>query len=179
MATVAIDAGHGGRDWGASYMGRKEKDDNLNLAFAVGSILENNGIDVFYTRVDDVYDAPFDKAVKGNNSGADLFVSLHRNATSSPVKYSGISTLVYEDSGIRGTLARNINEELEELGFANLGVIESPSLAVLRRTKMPAVLVEAGFIDNPIDNERFDEYFDEIAAAIASGILDTLNMTPR
>ena len=81
MATVAIDPGHGGRDWGASYMGRKEKEDNLNLAFAVGSILENNGIDVFYTRVDDVYDSPYEKAVKANNSGADLFVSLHRNAT--------------------------------------------------------------------------------------------------
>ena len=179
MASVVIDAGHGGRDFGASYMGRREKDDNLNLAFAVGSVLENNGVDVFYTRVDDIYDSPYEKAVKGNETGADLFISLHRNATASPNKYSGISTLVFEDSGIRGTLARNINDELEEVGFANLGVIEAPSIAVLRRTKMPAVLVETGFIDNPVDNALFDETFDEIAAAIASGILDTLNMQPR
>ena len=44
--TIAIDAGHGGADLGASYNGRNEKDDNLNLALAVGQILENNGIDI-------------------------------------------------------------------------------------------------------------------------------------
>lgn len=175
MAKVAIDAGHGGEDWGASYMGRKEKDDVLNLAFAVGSILENNGVDVFYTRVEDVYDTPFQKAQKANASGANLFVSLHRNATENPGQGSGISTLVYNDSGVRGELARNINSELADLGFRNLGVIERPNLVVLKRTKMPAVLVEAGFIDNPSDNAKFDEDFNEIAAAIAAGILDTLN----
>ena len=47
---IVIDAGHGGSDLGASYNGRNEKDDNLRLALAVGQILENNGIDVVYTR---------------------------------------------------------------------------------------------------------------------------------
>lgn len=43
---IVIDPGHGGSDWGASYEGRKEKDDNLNLALAVGRILQNNGVDI-------------------------------------------------------------------------------------------------------------------------------------
>lgn len=48
-------------------------------------------------------------------------------------------------------------------------------MIVLRKTQMPAVLVEAGFIDNPEDNKRFDAQFDEIAAAVASGILNVID----
>ena len=53
MARIVIDAGHGGRDLGAAYNGRQEKDDNLDLAVAVGQILKNNGYDVVYTRNSD------------------------------------------------------------------------------------------------------------------------------
>ena len=60
--SVVIDAGHGGADNGAIYKGRKEKDDNLRLALEVGKILSQNGVDVTYTRVDDTYDTPFEKA---------------------------------------------------------------------------------------------------------------------
>ncbi len=78
---VVIDAGHGGDyDPGAVFEGRREKDDNLRLALAVGDILERNGVDVFYTRVTDVYDSPLEKARMANRSGADLFVSLHDDA---------------------------------------------------------------------------------------------------
>ena len=70
-----IDAGHGGADFGATYNGRQEKDDNLRLALAVGEILSENGIDVEYTRTTDVYQTPFEKATLGNQSGADFFIS--------------------------------------------------------------------------------------------------------
>lgn len=174
--TIVIDPGHGGSDWGATYEGRKEKDDNLNLALAVGRILENNGINVEYTRTDDVYNTPLEKAMMGNNAGADFFISFHRNATGVPQKSTGIETLVYNDSGIKAEMARNINRELANLGFLNRGVIERPNLVVLKRTKMPALLIETGFIDNEKDNEKFDAQFNEIAAAIAEGILETLDM---
>ena len=59
MAKVVVDAGHGGSDPGAVYEGRQEKDDNLALALAVGSILAENGVDVVYTRTDDSYETPF------------------------------------------------------------------------------------------------------------------------
>lgn len=173
---IVIDAGHGGSDWGASFEGRKEKDDVLNLAFAVGQILENAGIDVEYTRTTDVYNTPFEKATMVNNADADFFISLHRNATGTPGLGTGIETLVFNDSGIKAEMARNINENLEAVGFANRGVTERPNLVVLKRTRMPALLVEAGFIDNPADNARFDANFNSIAEAIADGILDTLDM---
>ena len=115
--SVILDAGHGGAEPGAMYQGRREKDDTLRLALAVGEKLENRGVDVMYTRTTDVYDSPLEKAQIANRSGADLFVSLHRNA----------------------------------------------------------MLVEAGFIDNPEDNQLFDENFDAIAQGIADGILATFS----
>ncbi|MDE5780745.1 MAG: N-acetylmuramoyl-L-alanine amidase [Lachnospiraceae bacterium] len=175
--TVVIDAGHGGSDFGATYNGRKEKDDNLNLALAVGDILKQNGVDVYFTRTSDVYNTPYEKAVMGNNSGADFFVSIHRNAVPESNTSTGIETLVYDDSGIKAEMARNINANLAALGFGNRGVIERPNLVVLKRTKMPAVLVEAGFINNDKDNELFDTKFNEIAQAIADGILETIRET--
>ncbi len=178
---VAIDAGHGGSDPGAVYGSRREKDDTLRLANAVGRILEQNGVDVFYVRTDDEYETPFKKATDANNAGVDYFVSIHRNSSEEPNQYDGIETLVYNDDGVKATMARNINAELEKVGFRNLGVDERPNLVVLRRTQMPAVLVEAGFINSDKDNRIFDDNFETIAQGIADGILDTLydnrNMT--
>ncbi|MCI8465028.1 MAG: N-acetylmuramoyl-L-alanine amidase [Lachnospiraceae bacterium] len=171
---VILDAGHGGRDPGAVYQDRKEKDDALALALAVGEILEQAGVDVAYTRTEDVYNTPYEKAVMGNNSGADYFISIHRNATAAPGGASGIETLVYSKGGEAERLAENINDELEDVGFENRGITERPNLVVLRRTSMPAVLVEAGFIDSPTDNEQFDRQFNEIARAIAEGFLKTV-----
>lgn len=171
---IALDAGHGGSDPGAVYKGRQEKDDTLDLTLAVGDILKKNGIDVYYTRTTDEYETPFKKATDANNSGADLFVSIHRNSSENPNQYSGVETLVYSDTGLKAEVARNINNQLEDAGFKNLGVDERKNLVVLKRTKMPAVLVEAGFINNDKDNYLFDEEFDSIAQAIADGILESI-----
>ena len=171
---IALVAGHGGSDPGAVYKGRQEKDDTLDLTLAVGDILKKNGIDVYYTRTTDEYETPFKKATDANNSGADLFVSIHRNSSENPNQYSGVETLVYSDTGLKAEVARNINNQLEDAGFKNLGVDERKNLVVLKRTKMPAVLVEAGFINNDKDNYLFDEEFDSIAQAIADGILESI-----
>ena len=171
---IALDAGHGGSDPGAVYKGRQEKEDTLDLTLAVGDILKKNGINVYYTRTTDEYETPFKKATDANNSGADLFVSIHRNSSENPNQYSGVETLVYSDTGLKAEVARNINNQLEDAGFKNLGVDERKNLVVLKRTKMPAVLVEAGFINNDKDNYLFDEEFDSIAQAIADGILESI-----
>lgn len=176
---IAVDAGHGGSDYGATYNGRAEKDDNLKLALAVGDILEKNGIDVIYTRTTDEYETPFKKATDANDAKADYFVSIHRNSSPMPNQYTGVETLVYNNSGIKSQMAANINSELEKAGFKNLGITERPNLVVLKRTKMPAVLVEAGFINNDKDNETFDKNFNQIANGIADGILKTLGITPK
>jgi len=172
---VAVDAGHGGSDSGAVFGNRKEKDDTLRLANAVGKELEKNGVDVYYIRTTDEYETPFKKATDANNAGADYFLSIHRNSSDIPGQYTGAQSLVYDDSGIKAKMARNINAELEKVGFKNLGIDERPNLVVLKRTKMPSVLTEVGFINNKNDNELFDNNFDAIAKAIADGVLSTIN----
>lgn len=171
---IMIDAGHGGYDNGATYEGRLEKNDNLELALAVGEILQAQGYDVEYTRTEDVYDSPVQKARIGNASGADFFVSIHRNSSPTPNQYNGVQTLIYDNSGIKAVMAENINKELEKVGYRNINVAERPDLAVLRRTSMPAVLVEAGFINSDIDNNLWDTKFSDTAEAIAAGIDETI-----
>ena len=173
--SIMLDAGHGGVEPGAVYNGRNEKDDTLKLVLAIGEILQNNGIEVLYTRTTDIYETPFEKAMKANRAGVDFFISIHRNSFPTDNQVSGVESLVYDLSGIKYEMAQEINEQLEAIGFVNLGVKARPNLVVLKRTQMPAVLVEVGFINSDTDNLLFDENFYDIAQAIASGILDTLN----
>lgn len=174
MAAVILDAGHGGADWGAEYNGRLEKDDNLRLTLAIGEILQNAGVKVLYTRTEDVYDLPTEKARIVNESGADYLVSIHRNSSPYPNQYTGVESLVYNRDGIAGKMAANINEQLERIGFVNQGVNERRNLIVLNRTRIPAVLVEVGFINSDADNYLFDTRFYETAEAIAAGIIETI-----
>lgn len=174
MARVVLDAGHGGENPGAIYNGRQEKDDALALTLEIGRILEENGVEVIYTRETDVFETPLQKAQEANRAGADYFVSIHRNSSPVPNQYTGIETLVFNRYGEAARLAYNINEELEEVGFENQGVNERTNLAVLRRTQMPAVLVEVGFINTEADNALLDARFDDVARAIADGILETV-----
>ena len=161
--SIMLDAGHGGaKDPGAVYEGRQEKDDNLKLVLAIGEILSDRGLDVEYTRTTDVYETPYEKAVKANNAGVDLFISIHRNSFPVDNEVEGVESLVYDLSGLKYEMAQNINEQLEGVGFVNLGVKARPNL------------VEVGFINSDTDNQLFDDNFQDIAQAIADGILDTL-----
>ena len=177
--SVMLDAGHGGVNPGAVYEGRQEKDDALALVLAIGPVLQNNGIDVLYTRTTDVYQTPLQKAELANDANVDYFVSIHRNSFPEDNVVSGVESLVYDLSGVKYEMAQNINSQLETVGFVNLGVKARPNLIVLRRTKMPAVLVEAGFINSNTDNMLFDANFQAIAQAIADGIIETINVQPE
>ncbi len=174
MAKIAIDAGHGGTDPGAVYQGRQEKDDNLKLALAVGERLQNAGVDVFYTRTEDIYQTPYQKAMAANESNADFLMSFHRNSSEYPNQYTGVETLVYDNNGKKVEVAEEINNSLENIGFRNNGVKIRPGLVILRRSRMPAVLVETGFINSEEDNMLFDEEFDRIADTIADAVFQTV-----
>lgn len=176
MPLIVLDAGHGGANPGAVYQGRQEKDDALSLTLAIGRILENRGVDVYYTRTTDIYESPYQKAQEGNQVGADYFISIHRNSSPYPNQYSGVESLVYSRYGAAARMADNINQQLEAVGFLNQGVNERTNLVVLNRTQMPAVLVEVGFINTDADNQLLDARFYDIAQAIADGILITLGM---
>ncbi len=175
--TIIIDPGHGGFDPGAVYENRKEKDDNLRLALAVGQELQNAGYQIIYTRTDDRYDSPYDKAQISNSAGGDLFLSFHRNFAETPDLYQGVQALVYDKNPLALRVAKNVNEELESIGFKNLGIESRKELVVLRRTSMPAVLLEVSFINSVEDNRLFDEKFDAIANAIATGVERALPLT--
>jgi N-acetylmuramoyl-L-alanine amidase len=174
MALVVLDAGHGGDNPGAVYNGRQEKDDVLALTLAIGNILEDNGVNVYYTRTTDIYESPLQKAQEGNAAGADYFVSIHRNSSPYPNQYTGVETLVYNRYGEAARLAKNINAQLVKVGYEDQGVNERTNLVVLKKTYMPAVLVEVGFINTDADNALFDSKFNETARAIADGILQTV-----
>ena len=104
--TIIIDPGHGGFDPGAVYENRKEKDDNLRLALAVGQELQNAGYQIIYTRTDDRYDSPYDKAQIANSAGGDLFLSFHRNFAETPDLYQGVQALVYDKNPLALRVAK-------------------------------------------------------------------------
>ena len=106
--SIMLDAGHGGRDPGAVYNGRQEKDDVLKLVLAIGEILQNSGIDVEYTRTTDIYETPFQKATEANEAGVDFFISIHRNSSPLANQYMGVESLIYNLSGIKYEMAENI-----------------------------------------------------------------------
>ncbi len=87
-----------------------------------------------------------------------------------------METLVYDKSGVKLEMAEAVDQALADLGFKNLGVKERPGLVVLRRTKMPAILIEAGFLNNDGDNALFDQTQDEMAQAIADAVASTLGI---
>ncbi len=68
------------------------------------------------------------KARLGNESGADYFISFHRNASPNANEYQGVETLVFDDNGIKAEMARNVNVNLEQVGFRNIGVKEQQIL---------------------------------------------------
>lgn len=172
---IILDAGHGGFDNGATYRGRAEKDDVLRLTLDVGRQLEKDGYSVAYIRTEDVYESPYRKAEKANQTGGDIFISFHRNSGVEENLYNGVQALVYSTEGKEAVaLGEAINENLEKLGFQNLGVEAIPDLIVLHKTQMPAVLMEVGFINSDKDNELWDEKYTEIVQEIVSGIEETV-----
>ena len=172
---IILDAGHGGFDNGATYRGRAEKDDVLRLTLDVGQQLEKDGYSVAYIRTEDVYESPYRKAEKANQTSGDIFISFHRNSGVEENLYNGVQALVYSTEGKEAVaLGEAINENLEKLGFQNLGVEAIPDLIVLHKTQMPAVLMEVGFINSDKDNELWDEKYTEIVQEIVSGIEETV-----
>uniref|UniRef100_UPI0018765A93 N-acetylmuramoyl-L-alanine amidase n=1 Tax=Streptococcus suis TaxID=1307 RepID=UPI0018765A93 len=192
--TVYIDPGHGGRDSGASYGGVHEK----NLALSVANKLRDNlvqrGINVLMTRDGD-YDVDFktERSRMTNESNADLFISIHFNATGAGVSNAtGIETYWYQydpeyqpkinkemhnnptrlaESEI---LANKVQESLiKETGAVNRGV-RRETFAVLRETAIPAILVELGFMDNPSELQviKQDSYHTRLAKALAQGVMN-------
>ena len=108
---------------------------------------------------------------QANAFGADYFISLHTNASTNN-SISGSEALVYTEPSIASELGKDILIWLNRLtGLRNRGIIERPGLYVLRKTQMPAVLVEMGFISNPSDARLMNDSPELFAEGIYNGIL--------
>lgn len=175
--TFMLDAGHGGSDSGAVYNGRLEKNDNLRITLAVGERLARSGERVLYTRTDDsTVDLTY-RSTMANSAGATYFVSFHRNSASTVGR--GVEVYYYTGLSAQSTAARMaapVQDALVACGFHNRGVKQA-KFSVLRRTSMPAILVELAFINNEAENAKLDSEFDRIADAIASTLLSFVGKT--
>jgi N-acetylmuramoyl-L-alanine amidase len=178
MATVVLDAGHGGYDAGAVNGDRYEKTDNLRMTKAVGGILQANGVNVIYTRTGDEYISLGERVNIANNSGADMFVSFHRNSAVDPAA-NGFENYVAPTATAKSKQwAKTVYDDIADTNiFLNRGLKEA-NYYVLANTRMPAQLLELGFISNSGDNERFDANFNRLAEEAANGIMTDLGVTP-
>ncbi len=185
---IFIDQGHNPREFntGAEGNGLYEQDITYNIGVLLYDLFLNNPD--FTPRLsrptpDTLLGSSNSSSLTArvnlaNSWGADVFISLHTNAAVNP-NATGCETLIYSrTSTVAFGLATDIVEELSRItGLRNRGVIERPGLYVLKKTAMPAVLVEMGFITNAEDAELMQYSPGLFATGIYRGVLKYYNLT--
>lgn len=185
--TVCIDPGHGGEDPGAIHTDAdgtiwRESDINLGVALMVQDILDANNVKVVMTRETDKTVGLTTRAPYANQQQTALFVSIHTNSFAGEAA-NGIETwgTLEKSATYAGVtdkdLAKNIqNAVIDKTDANDRGIKDTTTLAVIRGSIMPSVLIEVGFISNPAERELMfsDTYRKKLAEGIAEGILKTL-----
>ncbi|MGB9804102.1 N-acetylmuramoyl-L-alanine amidase, partial [Desulfofundulus sp.] len=168
---IVLDLGHGGQDPGAVGFGLQEKDVVLALGKYVLSFLEDYEVKVVPTRTSDINVSLDERANLANQQNADFFCSLHVNSGGG----SGFESYIHPDASqqtqsLAAALHREIAKFYLERGFPDRG-LKKANFAVLRKTKMPAVLLENLFIDNPRDAAFLADssFLRDLALAITGG----------
>lgn len=177
MKTICIDPGHGGKDPGATGGGVQEKAVALNVAKKISAFLEVQGCTVMLTRETDVFIELSDRARMANAAKADLFVSIHCNSVEGNARATGMEVYHYTHASEASKhAARAIYDKLLPVSGLRGRGVKADNFAVLRETKMPAVLIELGFISNPDDCRKLTDsaWQDDAAQAIADGIIEAL-----
>lgn len=174
---VVLDAGHGAKDSGAvGVTGKYEKNFNLAIVLKTAALLKKeSNIDVVLTRSDDTFLELKDRAAMANNLKADLFISVHANSSASSAA-SGTETYYQREAS--KALAKVMHKYLvEATGLSDRGV-RYGNFHVIRETKMPAVLLEVGYLSNKKDETLlFTEALqNKVAASIVSGIKEYLGI---
>lgn len=175
--TVVLDAGHGGSDPGApSIDGKREKTFNLSLVLKVRALLQSDSrLNLVLTREGDTYPTLDDRVNLANGLNADLFVSIHTNSNNS-ASINGTET--YYNRPDSKAFAELMHAKIvAAAGLRDRGV-KTAGFVVIRETKMPAVLLEIGYLSSKIDNDKLwnDGFQNKVAAAIAAGIKQQLNL---
>ena len=178
---IYIDQGHNpvNPNAGAEGSGYREQDLVYEIGVILAEILEENGFETRLSRTSPTEQIGTSNLTslqarvgEANAWGADYFISLHTNASANP-SAGGSEALVYRNGTVAARLASSILEQLNlSTGLRNRGVVARPGLYVLRKTNMPAVLVELGFITNPAEAELMANSPRLFAGGIANGIID-------
>jgi len=168
---IALDPGHGGTDPGAVGNGFREKDLALQLALNIGEHLKGYGFDVFFTRTTDIYLPLKTRTDRINAAKPIASLSVHINSFYLPTA-NGIEIFHHPKSPKADKeLVTGIWEMVKDLGFRQRGV-KTKNLHMLREisSKIPAGLIEVGFIKNKADVDRLLNNLQEVSRAIAGGI---------
>lgn len=187
---IVIDAGHGVPDEGAeSSNGTTEAESNLKIALKVQNLLEQSGATVILTRSDEnaIYDidsktlkqkkiSDIHNRVKiGNESSADIFVSIHLNKIPQE-QYWGWQTFYKEESAEGQKLATSIQNSLNETiqKENNRVPMKIDNIYIIKHVEIPISIVECGFLSNPEEEQLLltDEYQNKLAWGIYTGIMD-------
>ena len=182
--TIVIDPGHGGKDPGAVFGSLYEKDIILNISLKLQQALLDLGYNVIMTRETDVFVELYDRPEIANKANADLFISIHANSNIKP-EIHGLEVLYA--SALEATLklddqypfANSIYDNILALtgNSGTRSIVNSPRLAVLRRTYMPAVLIEVGYMSNAKERELIvtEAFQTNVVDGIVNGIIQYFN----
>lgn len=182
---ICIDPGHGPGTVNGSPDGTyKEREFAWDMGQRITALLEEAGVSVVLTRLEDTKPSLTQRAMVSNNMGADLFVSLHSNAAGSSGWSDPSGLLIYTSqagaTAERNKLARSILSKMEAAGVKLFGgELAHNGYTVLTATNAPAVLIEYGFHTNAGDVARLKDsaYRDKLAEATTAGILDYLGLS--
>ena len=174
-----LDFGHGGKDSGAVSANKtKESDTVLKIGMLIKNNLEKEGEKVVTTREKDLYYSLDYRSSKANKENCDYFVSIHMNSSTNK-SAKGVEVWVYDEKSKLYTLSKDICTNLSKsINTPNRGVKISKSFSVLRKTKMPALLIEIDFISNPSveSNLASEKYIKDISSSISSTLLSFANI---
>ena len=172
--TVVIDAGHGGKDPGAtSVLGFYEKGINLSVAHKVARLLEQRGLRVKMTRTSDRFVELEERAAIANRLRADLFVSIHSDSFPKSTRRGYTVYIARSASSSSRRAASAIARSMSGTGLNSFGV-QTANYHVLTGTRGPAVLVEMGYLSNRREAAllRSSSFQNRLAQAVADGISD-------
>ena len=182
--TIIIDAGHGGKDGGAEIEGVKEKDINLNIAFALKNAIEEKGANVILTRNSDKdlsdenakrrKKSDFDKRIEIiNNTNPDIYLSIHQNIFAS-TKYRGAQVFYVTSNHNNKILAEHLQKELNEFTKTNRKSKKMTGKYMYDKLNPTGVLIECGFLSNYFDRTNLlnENYIKKLSAKITEALIN-------
>lgn len=176
---IVVDIGHGGKDNGTTNKGFAErvvyeKDVNLEIGLKlIKELSKEDDIKVITTRTDDTFVELADRVEVSNKNNADIFISVHCNATADgDNRVRGLETYYYNSSDSSVELANSVHKNILEANSKKDRGVKKGDYQVLRDSKIPAILIECGFLTNPLELEQLtDEMYQDIMVnAIVKGI---------